>query len=181
MADILIECEERMEKSIVNLETNFNTLRTGRANVALLDNLTCDYYGDKMLVSQIASIKVPEPRQLLITPFDSGDLKSIVSAINASDIGINPIVDGKQIRLIMPELTEDRRKELTKKAKNYAEEAKVAIRNIRRDMMEKIKKDETYTEDTRKLEENEVQKLTDEYTKKVDSLLKTKSDEIMKV
>lgn len=181
MVDILTECREKMEKCVASLESSLNTLRTGRANVALLDNLTCDYYGDKMPVTQIAAIKVPEPRQLLIVPFDSNDVKSIVAAINASDIGINPIVDGKQIRLNMPALTEDRRKELTKKAKNYGEESKVALRNVRRDAIEAIKKDDSYTEDTRKLEEAEVQKLIDEFTQKVDKILKEKNDEIMKV
>ena len=136
--DILDELQEKMEKSVESLKTNLNTLRTGRANAALLDNLYCDYYGEKMLVNQIAAVKVPEPRQLLIMPYDAGDIKSIVAAINASEIGINPIVDGKQIRLIIPALTEDRRKELGKKAKGYGEECKVAIRNIRRDAMDKI-------------------------------------------
>ena len=106
------------------------------------------------------------------------DIKTIVAAINASDIGINPVVDGKQIRLVIPPLTEDRRKELVKKAKGYSEEAKVAIRNIRRDAIDAVKKDETYTEDTRKQEEQEIQKITDKYTKKVDELLKVKETEI---
>lgn len=181
MDDILNECSKKMEKCVENYHESLNTLRTGRANAALLENLTCDYYGDRMPVTQIAAIKVPEPRQLLIIPFDSGDIKSIVAAINASDIGINPVVDGKQIRLNMPALTEDRRKELTKKAKSYGEEAKVAIRNVRRDLMDKIKKDDTYTEDTRKKEEGEIQKLTDEFIAKIDNLLKEKTEEIMKV
>ena len=98
--DILDEIKGRMDKAVENLKANLNTLRTGRANAALLDNLYCDYYGDKMLVNQIAAIKVPEPRQLLITPYDSNDVKSIVAAISKSEIGINPIVDGKSIRLI---------------------------------------------------------------------------------
>ncbi len=179
--DILNECSTKMEKCVANYKDSLNTLRTGRANAALLENLTCDYYGDRMPVTQIAAVKVPEPRQLLIVPFDQNDIKSIVAAINASDIGINPIVDGKQIRLNMPALTEDRRKELTKKAKTYGEEAKVAIRNVRRDLMDKIKKDDTYTEDTRKQEEGEIQKITDEFIAKIDTLLKEKTEEIMKV
>ena len=108
--DILDEIQEKMEKSVESLRANLNTLRTGRANAALLDNLYCDYYGEKMLVNQIAAVKVPEPRQLLIMPYDTNDIKSIVAAINSSEIGINPVVDGKQIRLIIPALTEDRRK-----------------------------------------------------------------------
>lgn len=179
MADLLDLCKEKMDKTVDSFKDSLNTLRTGRANAALLDNLYCDYYGDKMLVKDISAIKVPEPRQLLITPFDGGDVKTIVAAINSSDIGINPIVDGKQIRLILPALTEDRRKELSKKAKSYSEDSKVAIRNIRRDAIESIKKDDTYTEDTRKKEEAEVQKITDEAIKKIDEILKDKVDEIM--
>ena len=179
--DILDEVKERMEKSIESLRANLNTLRTGRANAALLDNLYCDYYGEKMLVNQIAAVKVPEPRQLLIMPYDAGDIKAIVAAINASEIGINPVVDGKQIRLIIPALTEDRRKELGKKAKGYGEETKVAVRNIRRDAMDKIKKDESYTEDTLKKEEDAIQKLTDQYIKKIDEVVKEKDSEIMSI
>lgn len=179
--DILDEIEFKMTKTVESLERNLNTLRTGRASSALLDNLYCDYYGDKMLVKDIAAIKVPEPRQLLIMPYDAGDLKSIVAAINASEIGINPIVDGKQIRLNMPPLTEDRRKELTKKAKAYGEENKIAIRNIRRDAMDLIKKDDSYTEDSRKKEEEAIQKLTDSFIKKVDETVKAKEAEIMAI
>ncbi len=179
--DILDEIELKMTKTVESLEGNLNTLRTGRASSALLDNLYCDYYGDKMLVKDIAAIKVPEPRQLLIMPYDVGDLKSIVAAINASEIGINPIVDGKQIRLNMPPLTEDRRKELAKKAKAYGEENKIAIRNIRRDAMDLIKKDDSYTEDSRKKEEEAIQKLTDSFIKKVDETVKAKEAEIMAI
>ena len=179
--DILDEIELKMTKTVESLEGNLNTLRTGRASSALLDNLYCDYYGDKMLVKDIAAIKVPEPRQLLIMPYDAGDLKSIVAAINASEIGINPIVDGKQIRLNMPPLTEDRRKELAKKAKAYGEENKIAIRNIRRDAMDLIKKDDSYTEDSRKKEEEAIQKLTDSFIKKVDETVKAKEVEIMAI
>ena len=179
--DILDEIRSKMDKAVENLKTNLNTLRTGRANAALLDNLYCDYYGDKMLVNQIAAIKVLEPRQLLITPYDSNDVKSIVAAISKSEIGINPIVDGKSIRLIIPALTEDRRKDLVKKAKSYGEEAKIAIRNIRRDYMDLIKEDDSYTEDTRKKEEEQVQKITDATIKNVDAVIKTKSDEILAI
>ena len=179
--DILDEIKLKMTKTVESLEGNLNTLRTGRASSALLDNLYCDYYGDKMLVKDIAAIKVPEPRQLLIMPYDAGDLKSIVAAINASEIGINPIVDGKQIRLNMPPLTEDRRKELAKKAKAYGEENKIAIRNIRRDAMDLIKKDDSYTEDSREKEEETIQKLTDTFIKKVDETVKAKEAEIMAI
>lgn len=179
--DILDEAKLKMSKSTESLESNLATLRTGRANAALLENLYCDYYGDKMLVTQIAAIKVPEPKQLLIIPYDQSDIKTIVAAINSSDIGINPIVDGKQIRLTLPLLTEDRRKQLAKKAKTYGEEAKVAIRNIRRDLMDAIKKDESYTEDTKKKEEADLQKITDESIKKVDAIVKEKENEILSI
>ena len=179
--DILDEAKLKMGKSTESLESNLATLRTGRANAALLENLYCDYYGDKMLVTQIAAIKVPEPKQLLIIPYDQSDIKTIVAAINSSDIGINPIVDGKQIRLTLPPLTEDRRKQLAKKAKTYGEEAKVAIRNIRRDLMDAIKKDESYTEDTKKKEEADLQKITDESIKKVDAIVKEKENEILSI
>lgn len=181
MEDIILETSEKMEKTIVSLRENLNTLRTGRANAALLDNIECDYYGDRILVTQIAGIKVPEPRQLLIVPYDQNDIKSIVAAINASNIGINPIIDGKQIRLVIPPLTEDRRKELVKKSKTYGEEAKVAIRNIRRDSIDKVKKDDSYTEDTRKKEETEIQKTTDKYIAQIDGILKEKEVEIMSI
>jgi len=179
--DILDNCELRMGETIDHLVSNFNTLRTGRANATLLDNLYCDYYGDKMAVKDISMINTPEPRQLLIVPYDQGDVKTIVAAINSSDIGINPIVDGKQIRLILPPLNEDRRKELVKKAKGYAEEAKVAIRNIRRDGMDDIKKDSSYTEDSRKKEEADLQKLTDKYIAKTDEAFKEKEKDIMSI
>lgn len=179
--DILQDAEVRMQKAVENFKENLTVLRTGRANAALLDNIQCDYYGEKMDITAIASVKVPEPRQLLVIPYDQNDIKAIVAAINASDIGINPIVDGKQIRLNIPALTEDRRKELVKKAKVYAEDCKVAIRNVRRDAIDTVKKDDTYTEDTRKTEENEIQKLTDKYIKNVDDLFKTKESEIMAI
>ncbi len=179
--DVLNDAERRMQGAIENFKENLSVLRTGRANAALLENIECDYYGEKMNITSIASIKVPEPRQLLVIPYDQGDIKTIVAAINSSDIGINPIVDGKQIRLNIPALTEDRRKELVKKAKVYGEDCKVAIRNIRRDAIDAVKKDDTYTEDTRKNEENEIQKLTDKYVKTVEDLFKVKESEIMAI
>lgn len=181
MGDIILEIRDKMEKTIVSLKENLNTLRTGRANAALLDNIECNYYGDMILVNQIAAIKVPEPRQLLVVPYDANDIKSIVAAINASSLGINPVVDGKQIRLNIPPLTEDRRKDLVKKSKQYGEESKIAIRNIRRDAIEKVKKDTSYTEDTRKKEEDEIQKVTNEFTSKIDTVLKEKESEIMSI
>lgn len=181
MDAILTECKEKMDKSVSSFNDNLSTLRTGRASASVLENLKCEYYGDMMNITDIASIKVPEPRQLLIIPFDQNDIKSIVAAINTSTLGINPIIDGKQIRLNFPALTEDRRKELVKKAKVFSEESKVSVRNVRRDIMEKVKKDDSFTEDTRKKEETEIQKLTDESIKKIDDILKAKTAEIMTV
>ena len=177
--EILENCELKMEQSIENLKGMLNTLRTGRASAALLDKVTCDYYGERTPIRDICMISVPEPRQLLITPYDAGDVKTVVAGINQSEIGINPNVDGKSIRLIIPPLTEDRRRDIAKKSKVYGEECKVAIRNARRDAMEAVKKDSEYTEDTRKKEEEAIQKLTDNYIKKVDDILKEKEKEIM--
>ncbi|MFA5486164.1 MAG: ribosome recycling factor [Bacilli bacterium] len=173
--------EERMEKSVVNLKSEFATLRTGRASVALLDRIETDYYGEKMPINQISSISIPEPRQLLIKPYDKGDIKSIIAAINASTLGINPINDGDTIRLILPPLTEDRRKELVRQAKKFTEEAKIAIRNIRRDINNAIKADKELSEDQVKREEDAVQKVTDEFTKACDEALKQKEQEILTV
>ncbi len=181
MDTILNECKENMEKSISTFSNNLNTLRTGRANASAIENVKCDYYGEMTNITDIAAVKVPEPRQLLIIPYDEGDVKTIVAGLNNSTLGINPVVDGKQIRLNFPALTEDRRKELAKKAKIYSEECKVSIRNVRRDIMDKVKKDDSFTEDTRKKEEAEIQKITDESIKKVDEVLKKKTDEIMTV
>ncbi|MFA6667217.1 MAG: ribosome recycling factor [Bacilli bacterium] len=181
MSEIYDSAKQKMEKSIESLQAGLNTLRTGRASPSLLDNLQCDYYGDKIDVTQIAAIKIPEPRQLLIIPYDKNDVKAIVAALNASDIGINPVVDGVNIRLIMPSPTQERRLELTKKAKGYGEDAKVAIRNVRRDLLEEIKKTEGISEDLVKRDEAEVQKATDEVILEVENLIKEKNAEIMAI
>ncbi len=180
--DIIIEkAKEKMEKSIESLLLTYKTIRTGRASASLLDRVEADYYGSPTPINQIASISIPEPRQLLIKPYDRNDVKSIVAAINASDLGINPIVDGNCIRLTLPALTEERRKELSRLAKKYGEDSKVAIRNIRREAMDEIKKNNQLPEDSRKDLENEVQKLTDSYIKKVDEHYLSKEKEIMTV
>ncbi|OQC11204.1 MAG: Ribosome-recycling factor [Tenericutes bacterium ADurb.Bin087] len=181
MDEYALLAEERMEKSILNLKSEFATLRTGRASAALLDRIECDYYGEKMPINQISSISVPEPRQLLIKPYDKGDMRSILAAINASTLGINPINDGDTIRLILPPLTEERRRDLVKQAKKFTEEAKIAIRNIRRDANSSIKADKDLSEDMSKRAEEAVQKVTDEYVKKADELLKEKEEEILTV
>ncbi|MGI6735045.1 MAG: Ribosome-recycling factor [Tenericutes bacterium ADurb.Bin239] len=181
MDEYALIAEERMEKTILNLKSEFATLRTGRASAALLDRIECDYYGEKMPINQISSISIPEPRQLLIKPYDKGDMRSILAAINASTLGINPINDGDTIRLILPPLTEERRRDLVKQAKRFTEEAKIAIRNIRRDANSGIKADKDLSEDMSKRAEELVQKVTDEFVKKADDLLKEKEEEILTV
>ena len=180
--DIVLEiAKEKMEKSVESLKSNYATIRTGRASASLLDRVEANYYGSPTPVNQIASITIPEPRQLLVKPYDKDDLKAIVAAINASDLGINPIVDGVSIRLILPALNEERRRELAKLAKKYGEDTKVAIRNIRREAMDEVKKDKETPEDARKRLEEEIQKLTDTYVKKVDETYASKEKEIMTV
>lgn len=181
MADYYNETKNCMKGALNSLQTNLNTLRTGRASPAVLENIQCDYYGDRMPINQIATIKIPEPRQLLITPYDKNDVKSIVSALNASQLGITPIVDGVSIRLTFPAPTQERRVELTKKAKAYGEDAKVAIRNIRRDRIDVLKKTDGITEDFEKRYEGDIQKATDEMIAEIDKMIKVKNDEIMAV
>lgn len=181
MSEIYDKAKQKMEKAIDSLKFNLNTLRSGRASPSLVENIQCDYYGDKIDITSIAAIKIPEPRQLLITPYDKNDVKSIVAAINASQLGINPIVDGANIRLVMPAPTQERRAELAKKAKAYGEDTKVAIRNIRRDTLEEVKKTEGLSEDLVKRNEQEVQKATDEVIALVDKVVKEKNEEIMAI
>lgn len=181
MDEIVLEAELNMKKSIESLHNTLSTLRTGRASPSMLSNLMIDYYGSPTPVNQISSISVPEPRQLLIKPYDKNDLKAIVSAINASDLGINPINEGQQIRLIIPALTEDRRRDLSKQAKKYGEDAKVAIRNIRRDYIDLVKEDDSYPEDYQKRILDDIQKVTDESIKEVDSVCAIKEKEIMAI
>lgn len=178
---ILLDAEERMEKTVDSLKANYATLRTGRAVTSMLDRIEIDYYGSMTPINQLSSITIPEPRQLLIKPYDRNDLKAIVAAINASDLGLNPINDGTSVRLVFPPLTEERRRELAKLAKKYCEDGKVAIRNIRRDAMDMVKKDTSFTEDSRKVEEQEIQKLTDKYVKKLDELYAQKEKDILTI
>ena len=176
-----LEAQEKMNKSIENYRATLSTLRTGRASPAMLNGIEVDYYGSPTPLNQISSISVPEPRQLLIKPYDRNDVKNIVSAINASDLGLNPINEGTQIRLMIPALTEERRREIAKQAHKYAEEAKIAVRNIRRDYMDILKIDDSYTEDLQKRAQEDVQKVTDEATKNIDNILAEKEKEIMAI
>ena len=179
MDEIALEAQEKMNKSIEVLRSTLATLRTGKASPALLNNLEIDYYGSMTPVNQISSISVPEPRQLLIKPYDKNDVKAIVSAINASDLGLNPINEGTQVRLMIPILTEDRRREITKQAHKYGEETKVSIRNIRRDFVDLAKDDETMSEDYQKRLLDDIQKVTDEAIKTVDAIIAEKDKELM--
>ena len=176
-----VEAKEKMGKCIENLKGTLATLRTGRASPAMLNGIEVDYYGSPTPINQISSITVPEPRQLLIKPYDKNDVKNIVSAINASNLGLNPINEGICVRLIIPVLTEDRRKEIVKQAHRYADECKVAVRNVRRDYMDVIKIDDSYSEDLLKRGQDDIQKVTDESIKEVDNILAEKEKEIMAI
>ncbi len=178
------EFTDRMEKTSSVLLENFNSVRAGRANAAVLDRITVDYYGVETPIQQVATISTPDPRTLAIQPWDSSVLKGIERALLVSDLGINPQNDGKVIRLVFPQLTEERRRELAKQVKKYGEEAKVAVRNIRRDAMEKFKKQQKaseITEDDYKNMEKDMQKETDSYIKKVDDLCAKKEKELSEI
>lgn len=176
--------EEKMNKSIDSVSTEFAAVRAGRANAAVLDRIMVDYYGSPTPIQQVAAISSPDPRALVITPWDSTAVKAIEKAILNSDLGINPQNDGKSIRLNFPQLTEERRKELVKQIHKYSENGKVAVRNIRRDAMDHFKKMEKaseITEDELKQMEKDLQKMTDDSCKKLDDLLAKKEKELMAV
>ncbi|MCL1903273.1 MAG: ribosome recycling factor [Oscillospiraceae bacterium] len=176
--------KEKMEKVIAGLEKEFTTIRAGRANPGVLDKISVDYYGTPTQINAMAAVSVAEARILVISPWEASALKLIEKAILASDIGINPTNDGKSIRIVFPSLTEERRKELVKQVHTYGENAKVAVRNARRDAVEKfkaMKKSSEITEDDLKDNEKEIQKLTDDCIKKIDEVCKVKEKEIMTV
>ena len=175
------EYKVRMQKSLDHLATEFATVRAGRANAAVLDQIQVEYYGCPTPIQQVASISSPDPRSLVIQPWDNTVLKAIEKAILKSDLGINPTNDGKCIRLLFPQLTEERRKELAKQVKKYGEECKVAIRNIRRDAIDAYKKQQKaseITEDDLKGLEKDMQKMTDEFIKKIDEMTAKKEKEL---
>ena len=178
------EFTDRMEKTCSVLVESFNAVRAGRANAAVLDKINVEYYGTPTPIQQLATISTPDPRTLAIQPWDTSVLKGIEKSILASDLGINPQNDGRVIRLVFPQLTEERRKELAKQVKKYGEEAKVAIRNIRRDAMDKFKKMQKaseITEDDCKDLEKGLQKLTDDYIKKIEVLCAKKEKELTEI
>ncbi len=184
MESVFAKTKEKMEKTINSLKYEYNSIRAGRANAAILDRIQVDYYGTPTPINQMAAISVPEARILAIQPWDMSALSLIEKAILASDIGINPSNDGRIIRLVFPALTEERRKQLSKDVSKTAEDAKVAVRQIRRDSIEKIKtmkKNSEITEDDQKFGEDKLQKITDEFVKKIDEICDAKTKEIMEI
>ncbi|PCI43236.1 MAG: ribosome recycling factor [Proteobacteria bacterium] len=176
--------ETRMEKTIASLRSELATIRTGRANAALLDHVRVSYYGSDVPVSQIGSISVPEPRMLLVAPWEKTALADLEKAILASDLGLNPSNDGEVIRIILPELTEDRRKDLVKQVKQVGEKAKVSVRNIRRDGNDTVKKqakEDSLSEDESKRMQDKVQKITDRFIAEVDAVVEHKEKDILTV
>jgi ribosome recycling factor len=184
MQTVIDSVEEKMKKSVANLKDGFATLRTGRASAALFDKIRVDYYGEKSPLSQVANISVPEARLIVIQPWDKNLINEIEKAIRSSELSLNPSNDGKVIRISVPPLTEQRRKELVKLAKNQAEQSRVAIRNIRRegnDDLKKMLKDSSITEDDESKGSADLQKLTDSYINKINQVLEEKEKEIMEV
>jgi ribosome recycling factor len=180
--DILKDVEDRMKKSISNLQKDFSTIRTGRANPSMFDGITVDAYGSSMPINQVATISIPEPRLVVIQPWDKGNLGEIEKAILKSDLSLNPSNDGNIIRIPIPDLTEERRKEYVKQAKQKSEDCKIAIRNVRRDgndMVKSLEKDKDISEDESKAAQDEIQKLTDKYVEEAQNLTDNKEKEIL--
>ena len=178
------EFSRKMDRTLEHLGEDFDAVRAGRANAKVLDRITVEYYGSETPLNGVATISSPDARTLVITPWDTKLLKEIQKAIQTSDLGINPQNDGRVIRLVFPQLTEERRKDLSKQVKRYAEDAKVAMRNIRRDGMDyvkKLKKNSEITEDDQKKAEKDLQDMLDKYIKKVDAALAAKDNELMSI
>ena len=184
LREVFSSQEERMKKSIEALKRDYAALRAGRATPALLDRVMVEYYGAPTPINQVANVSVPEPRMITIQPWDKGMLSDIEKAIMKSDLGLNPNSDGTMIRLSIPQLTQERRTELAKSIHKKAEDAKVAVRNIRRDandVIKKLEKDKVITEDENKKAQDDMQKLIDKYIKEIDNVMATKEKEIMEV
>jgi ribosome recycling factor len=184
LKDILKNCETRMQKAVESVRHELVKVRTGKATTALLDTVKVDAYGTMMPINQVGSVSVIDAHMLAVTPWDNGMLQPIEKAIIAANLGLNPSIDGKIVRVPIPMLNEERRKELVKLIKKFGEEGKVAIRNVRRDeneILKKSEKEEHFSEDDRKRGEQEVQKYTDKYIKEIDNLLAIKEKEIMEV
>ena len=181
MSQYTDKAEKNMGKCLDTLKANFARVRTGRANAHILAPIMVDYYGQPTPITQLAGIKVPEASMLVVEPWDKSALRAIEKAIEGSDLGITPSNDGTSIRLPFPKPTEERRKELVKECKELAEEARVAVRNVRRDVNGKIERDEELSDDEQSREKKAVQKITDSYVAKIEELLKTKSAEVMEI
>lgn len=184
MQTVLNDGKKRMAGAISALDKEFGKLRTGRATTALVDSIVVDYYGTPTPISQLSSVSVPDSKTITIQPWDKGAFGAVEKAIQTSDLGLNPVNDGKIIRISIPPLTEERRKELVKVAKKYTEDAKIAIRNVRRDMndaLKKMEKDKEISEDDLRRGEGEVQKMTDEHVKKADEVVAAKEKEILEI
>ncbi|MGZ4106455.1 MAG: ribosome recycling factor [Tumebacillaceae bacterium] len=182
--DILKSCDERMDKALGALKSHFSTVRAGRANPAILDRIQVDYYGSVMPINQLGSVNTPEPRMIVITPWDKGALVEIERAIMKSDLGLTPTNDGSVIRIVIPQLTEQRRQELVKQVKKLAEEGRVAVRNIRRDVnddLKKLEKNGDVSEDDNRRAQEKVQASTNRFIGEIDKLLEQKEQEIMEV
>ncbi len=180
MDDIIKLCDEKMKGAINNLENRFKTVRAGRANPSSLDGVMVPYYGNMTPLKQLGTISVPEGNQLLIKPFDKGCLKDMEKAILEANLGYNPTNDGETIRIVVPALTEERRKELTKQVKAYCEDAKISIRSVRHDTLDKIEEENLPEDDAKRLQK-EVQDLVNDYNKDVDNLYKEKEQELMTI
>lgn len=181
MDQYVIEAKEKMDKSIESYQGSLAKLRSARANPGMLNGITCDYYGERMEINALCQIQMPEPRQLLIKPYDKNDLKTIAQGIAAANIGVNPQVEATAIRIVVPPLTEEVRQQVAKQAKGIADEAKVAIRNIRRDFMDLIKEDDTMSDDYKERVEDDIEKAVGESNKKIDAILADKQKEIMTI
>ena len=181
MDAIVAEAIDKMGKSIDSFKSALQKLRSGRANPAILASIQCDYYGDKMDIASLCSISMPEPRQLLVKPFSRDDLKAVATAIAGANIGVNPQVEADSIRIIIPPLTEDVRRDIAKQAKGLSDEAKVSIRNVRRDYFDLIKEDDGMSDDYKERIEDEIQKKVDSSNKDIDDILAAKQKEIMTI
>jgi ribosome recycling factor len=181
MDALALEAQDKMGKSIESFEGALTKLRSGRANPAILASVRCDYYGDKMEITSLCSISMPEPRQLLVKPYSREDLKTVAAAIGAANLGINPQIEADAIRIIIPPLTEDIRRDIAKQAKGLADEAKVSIRNIRRDYLDLLKEDDSMSDDYKERVEDDIQKSVDASNKQIDDILAAKQKEIMTI
>lgn len=181
MDSYVTEASSKMDKSIESFKGALSKLRSGRANPSMLEGIQCDYYGEKMDINTLSSVSMPEARQLLVKPYSRDDLKTIAAAISSANIGINPLVEADAIRLIVPPLTQDIREQIAKQAKALSDDAKVSIRNIRRDYLDLLKEDDSMSDDYKERVEDEMQKVVDSSNKKIDELLTYKQKEILTI